>query len=329
MKKRNNNTFVKEKIIQKLKDEYVKNIAIVMHFSPDGDAIGSAVALALALQDMNKVVHIICKNYSYLFFPIVRDITIVKNPKMHYDLAIMVDCSSNDRATTDIEDLSKILIVIDHHIGCKPIGNLFLCEDKSSTTMIIYSLLKKMSVYITDKIATALYLGIFGDTSGFSNMNTSSESHFIASKLINMHADLEIIYSIYKSKTYLMMKLINDILSKSVLDNTYNIIYSVLLLDDIQKYEITCDVTENIVNELKNVEEANIAFLFIESKTDTKIKARSKNNIDISYIMNYFGGGGHKYASGARIDSVNIFYIIDVVLDYTKQYLIDKKLITL
>ena len=121
---------------------------------------------------------------------------------------ICIDCSNRRRTINYIDDLSKYLIVIDHHTDSKPIGNLYLCESRASTSIIIYDILNIMNINIDKKIATALYLGIAGDTSWFSNFNMSAEVHLIAGKLLQYGADLSIINGIYKTKPIGMLKLV-------------------------------------------------------------------------------------------------------------------------
>lgn len=314
---------VKQQIISKLTNKYINNIAITFHNAPDGDAIGSAVGLALALQNMGKTVIVFTNGFSDLFTPIMKHVNCRKRMRGTFDLTILLDCSNRRRTINYIDDLSKYLIVVDHHMDSKPIGNLYLCENKASTSIIIYDILKQMDVYIDKKIATALYLGIVGDTAWFSNFNMSAEVHLIAGKLLQYGADLNIINDIYKTKSIGMLKLIADIFSQIVICKEYKIAYAVLMLEDLNKYNLKYDVSEYLINEIKNIRDIDVAFLFIESKVDTRIKARSKNNIYVNKIMEYFDGGGHRYAAGAVVDSLNIYYIVDTVVSQTKSY-IDK-----
>ena len=312
---------VKQKIINALTDKQNKNIAITFHFSPDADAIGSAVALALALQTLDKQVDIITPSYSSIFNPILKNINIFKAVKKYYDLCILVDCSTRER-TINLDTISKLLIVIDHHYNSNElIGNYYYNIPWPANTMIIFDLLLNMNIIITPQIATALYLGIFGDTAGFTNSNTNSLALYYASLLLEKHANINLINRICKIKSLAMLKLINEAFTHIIHDSQYNIVYLVLMKEDLKKYNVTYDVVEYLMEELKNIAEADVAFLFIESTYNTKIKARSRGNIFVNEIMAHFEGNGFPHAAGAVIASTNIYQIVDNVILCTKNYI--------
>lgn len=316
---------IKEQIVEKLINRYTKNIAITFHVAPDGDAIGSAVALALALEKLDKKVSIITPGHSKMFAPLFKKLTVLKNTRHVYDMTILLDCSQRERTIDWIDELSKYMIVIDHHIDGEKFGNLYLYENKASTSMIIYDILKMMRVTITSEIATALYLGIFGDTSGFSNLNMVANVHHTAAALLGKGVDLKLVNQIYRMKSIDTLKLISKVFAHIVYDKEYRIVYGVLTIDDMKEFNVTYDVTEHLMNELKNVNNADVAFLFIESRNCTRIKARSLEPIHVNEIMKYFNGGGHHYAAGASISSVNIYGVIDSVIEKTKLYIKAKR----
>lgn len=311
---------IKQRIINYITNKYINNIAIVTHLSPDGDAIGSSVALALALESIHKKVDVIIPAQSTNFNILTKEVNIVHKPCKLYDLTILVDCSTLERTIYGLEEISKFLIVIDHHIDSAPLGNLYLCEDVAATAMIIYQLLLDMNIIITSEIATALYAGIVSDTSYFANNNVTPEVHIITADLLTKGANLKIINNIFLLKQFKVSKLINDLITNAVLNRDYHIVYTILLQEDLEKYNLSYDILGYIMTELKNIKEAEIAFLFIESKYDTKIKVRSRS-FEVNKIMQYFDGGGHKYAAGASINSVDVYRIADSVVSQTIAYI--------
>lgn len=312
---------IRKRIIEYITNKYINNVAIVTHTSPDGDAIGSSVALALALESINKKVDVIIPKQSFNFNILTRNVNIIRKPNKSYDLTILLDCSSVKRTIYQLEELSKFLIVIDHHIDNPPIGNLYLCKDVASTTMIIYQLLLEMHINISPMIATALYAGIIGDTSYFSNNNVTSEVYIIAADLLNKGANLEVINEMFLLRTLEVSKLVNDLINKAILNREYHIIYTIILREDLEKYNLSYNILNYVMHELKNIKEAEIAFLFIESDNSTKIKVRSRGHGIVNKIMQYFDGGGHKYAAGASINSVNIYSIVDTVISQAVAYI--------
>ena len=311
---------IKQKIIDLFTSKYIKNIAITFHFSPDGDAIGSAVALSLALESIGKHVDIITKAYSAIFTPILKNVNIVKTVKKKYDLCILVDCSSRER-TINLDAISKLLIVIDHHINCTPIGQYYYCKDKPAAVMIIFEFLMQMNINITPEIATALYLGLYTDTSGFTNSNMSVEVFHQAAILMTKGADLATINQICKTKTLSMFKVLSEVFTRIIYDNEYRIVYLVLMKEDLDKYNVSYDIVEYLMEELKHIKDTEVSFLFIESFNNTKVKARSNGNVLINKIMEKFGGNGFPKAAGTVIESTNIYYIVDNIISSTKQYI--------
>ena len=215
--------------------------------------------------------------------------------------------------------------MIDHHKNIDRIGNYYYCITRASTTIIIFDFLISMNIVITPEIATALYLGIFGDTSGFTNSNTDSYALYYASILLKKKADITIVNQICKMKSLSMIKLINESFTRVIYDNKYNIIYLVLMKDHLKKYNVTYNIVDYLMEELKNIQEANIAFLFIESLYNTKVKARSRGNIFVNEIMQYFGGNGFPHAAGAVIASTNIYQVVDNVILHTRHYIDEYK----
>lgn len=260
-----NSQKIRNKIINILTNKYIKNIVITFHAHPDGDAIGSAVAFALALQQLNKNIDILVSTYSTIYTPLLKNINMIRKPKRIYDICLLLDCSDERRVSVNINNIAKLLIVIDHHIFHYPIGNLYWIENYASTTIMIYKILKNINININKEIATALYLGIFSDTGGFTNANVNSYVLHQAAELISYGANLELINQICTIKTLSMLKLMGQLFNQIIYDSDYKIVYMVLLREDLKKYKLNYDITDHLINELKNIQEANIAYLFIES----------------------------------------------------------------
>ena len=125
----------------------VNNIAIVMHDNPDSDAIGSAIALENALKQMNKQVTIITQNKikkKYLDVFGKNRVNKINIPNDFFDILFVLDCSEECRINLDIRDYSNKIIVIDHHNGFEPYGDIYWCEDVIANSMLIYKLIKMM-----------------------------------------------------------------------------------------------------------------------------------------------------------------------------------------
>lgn len=311
----------KEKqIIKKLNGKYVKHVAITFHNSPDGDAIGSAVALTLALRKIGKDVDIVCDKMSHIYDALLKEykINIVHHVRKYYNLMILLDCSDRQRTVDCIDGIADYMIVIDHHAGCKPIGNIYYYLNEPATAVILYGLIDNFTNIDAD-IATALYLGIVSDTCNFTTDNVSANTHDIASKLIVYGADIKKANDIYNMKHLSLLRLVGKTFSHIVFDNDYKILYLVLMHDEIESVNATYDDASALIDILKNTVESDVTFLIMESGSNTKIKARSNGNVDVANILTYFDGGGHKNAAGACVNSPNVYGIAESIVEYTKK----------
>ena len=138
---------IRKLIVKKLSQKNVRTVAIAMHNSPDGDAIGSAVALEKSLLKLGKKVDIIMQNkISSSYAKIIGENRVNKLYTPHenkvYDVVILVDCADPDRTVDGICDMGRFLICIDHHYGCPAFGDLYLYERAASAGMIVYKIVK-------------------------------------------------------------------------------------------------------------------------------------------------------------------------------------------
>lgn len=306
---------IQKNIINTLKQDTIQNIAIAMHNSPDGDCLGAAVALEKCLQQIGKNVDIIIHNkISATYKNIIGKHRINKYivPNIKYDLTILLDCSDLNRTYENIKYLSDFLIVIDHHYGCVPIGDIYLYKPEASTGIIIYDIIKQLSG-IDNEIATALYLTIRSDTNGFKANNTDGKSHIIAGKLIEYGADLKLINEIYENKNISLLKLMGRTFLNIIIDKEYKIIYLIIKSDDVKKSNSTFEEASSLIDYLREVNDIEVAILFMEGIDGIRVKARSKT-FDVSNSMTDFGGGGHKQAAGALVWSKDIYSVAESVV---------------
>ena len=312
------------RIINKINDKNVRNIAIASHSGPDGDAIASAQALKLTLEKLGKKVDIIYHNsVPKGYAPIVGEnkvgkIIIPSNQKF-YDLVFLLDCSEYSRTISNIDKIGKCLIVIDHHYGMKPIGNIYLYEKACSTGAILYKIIRRL-VPITEEIATCLYLTIRSDTSSFKNNNTDVRSHEIAADLLSRGANIQLINEIYESKSMTLLKLLSRVLKSVKYDEQYKYIYIAITVEDVQESNSNYEEASMLIDYIRNIEDVDISFVFIEGYNNIRIKARSKRT-NVNEILLNFNGGGHTNAAGALVYSSDLYRVIDGVINYTEEHI--------
>ncbi|WP_067140634.1 DHH family phosphoesterase [Oceanivirga salmonicida] len=301
-------------IVDKIKDS--KNIVIAGHLMPDGDALGSAIALYYIIKkyDSNKNVKVCFNDTLPEYMKKVNpDIKIYKEVKSDIDLLISVDTANVERlaVTEDMIKRAKNKVVIDHHISNKKYFDINYVKEISSASEMVYEFIKKLNVDLDKDIAKYIYLGIINDTGCFRHPNVTYKTMYIASKLLETGIDSNKIYQYIFSKS----KNKAEILSKSVIEGNYDdklkFMYYNIDKSEIQKNNYTRDDMEGIAEYMLNIDEVEIA-VFMREEDDGSIKGsfRSKGNIDVNSIAANFNGGGHKNASGFKTNK-NVEYIIN------------------
>ncbi len=292
-------------VIERLKREE-KDILIFTHENPDGDGIGSMIALYLFLRKLGKNVTMAMKDdvpYVYNFLPCIEEIK--KLPINHkFSLAILVDASNRKRAGTEIYTYE--LIRIDHHIGGEFESIYDYVDDYSpSTTAVVTEILRNWDESLVDRdIATCLYTGLITDTGSFKYNNTTSKTFDIAKFLTEKGADpFYISKMIFERNKVNVLMLLQKTLSTLELYDEGQIAVLTVFRDFLKETNTTEEDTEGFVNFARSLENVKVAVIMIQ-KEDLKtwrVSLRGKGEIDVQEIAKYFGGGGHKDAAGCRI----------------------------
>lgn len=293
---------IENKIIKLILDS--NQIVLTSHENPDGDCIGSMLALYIALKKKGKHVRMILKDNvpaNLTFLPCIKNIEILKEVKETFDLLVLIDTGELERTgIIDIDKSYKKLINIDHHATSTGLGDLYYINPSAAASgEIIYQLIKLMGIDTDKEIGTCLYTALFTDTGGFRFSNTTSITHQIAGDLINMGIDFVSIASkVYDEMSLNKFRLLKDVMDTLELYDNNKIAFLTVTKDMFNKNGAKREDTENIINYAKNINSVEIAAIFIEENDKIKISLRSKNVMDVSKIAKYFGGGGHEKAAG-------------------------------
>lgn len=303
---------------------------LVSHENPDCDAIGSVLGLKYGLESMGK--NIYCYNRSGVpehlrFIPGSDQIkNHLDSSDLSFDAVFILDSADLSRAGDEIEQLTKEsqiknFVIIDHHkTNVIKFGNVFIDENASSTGILIYKLLKDLSVGITSDIAKCLYTTIVGDTGSFQYSNTNPEALSIASELVECGADPEeVSIELFESEPARKIRLLSLILDTLELHNGEKIASLYVTKSMYDKSGSGRGDTEGAVNFARVIKGVMIALLFKEesdgNKQLWKVSIRSKYNIDVSSVAQSFGGGGHQKAAG---------FVVHGTIDEAKRQVIDK-----
>lgn len=300
-------------------------IALFFHINPDGDAVGSALALYNALKPLGKEVVVFSEDKideSLRFLD--ENVINFSLTKEKFDLGIILDCNETSR----IGIMEKILpnceklINIDHHIVSSLASNFdyeIRIESASSTCEIVYKLLKEMNIEITSKVAKCLYTGLATDTGSFM-FSLSSDAHNIAGDLVAKIDNVEEInYVLFRKKRKTEINLLTEALKRLefFLDNKLSITY--LVQEDFEKFNADFSDTSSIVYLLSGLDVSISCVISEEKKGVFKVSLRS-HDTDVCSFARVFGGGGHKFASGCKIYGTKNT-VISKIIEKAKEYL--------
>ncbi|MFT8314711.1 MAG: bifunctional oligoribonuclease/PAP phosphatase NrnA [Clostridium sp.] len=305
-------------------------IFVTFHQSPDGDSLGSSLALLNGLRSINKDISIVSKEtipetFSFLNFSSEIDGS-VKNVPSNVDCLVALDCGNVARLNCDIDFNNKkfTVINIDHHLSNEHYGDLNYVDTKAASVgEIIYELLTKMNINIDTKIAECIYTSILTDTGSFRHSNTTYNTHLIAGNLINTGLDFSSVHrKIFDNKKFEIIKLQGMVIDSLYLDNTKSICVMKLTKNMFSKVGIEeCDSAEVISIGLR-IDSVEAAVLLKETEDGVKVSLRSKNYIDVRKVAEKFGGGGHIRAAGLKIIDSNIEEVEKVIVKELEKELI-------
>ncbi|PYI85141.1 MAG: bifunctional oligoribonuclease/PAP phosphatase NrnA [Verrucomicrobia bacterium] len=284
-------------------------ICVVGHIRPDGDCIGSQLALTLALKNEGKKVA--CWNDD----DVPRKLAfldpgqLIGKPRngQHFDCVIAIDSASLERlgkANRCIQD-RNLLINIDHHESNTRFADLnWVSAAQPSTGELIFRLMRAAKWPIAQPIADCLYTAISTDTGSFQYPTTRPNTYYIAGKLVERGADLaKICNEVYQSYPLSRVRLLQRVLNKLRLAQDNQIAYFWLKKADFVRTGAGQDDAEGLIDHIRAIEPVVVACVFEEVEPElTRVSLRSKSEkVNVNEIAQRFGGGGHPAAAGARI----------------------------
>ena len=299
-----------EKISKEHLDKFIKmvdeadTIAIASHVNPDGDNLGSSLALRRSLEIYGKDVEVIAIDQIDDYLKFLPELDQYKEAtRDKYDLFIIVDCSEFDRIghATEIARRSDKTIVMDHHVGGKINCDLNMIYDTSPATCeIVYEVIDRLNLPMDETIGTLLFTGLCTDTGRFMYSNVSEYTFRAAGSLITSGVDYEYIYrNLYHSQPVSVMQFHNEIISKAEFFDKKA--FGIASKAQVEKYGVQMGDAESIVNKLRDLKEVNVSMIVKEyDDGEYKVSMRSKT-ADVAAVARANGGGGHIKASGFSI----------------------------
>ena len=302
-----NTTF--EQIAKVLREH--QNFAVLSHVRPDGDALGSQLALALSLQKLGKDVRVWNEDgmlEKYSFLPRAELLTKPPATAKHFDVAIALDTAIQNRLGNTLTAVAsaRTWINIDHHLSNPGYGDLIIVDPSAPATgEIIFELIKSQGLPFDHDIAENLYAAISTDTGSFQYPKTSARTFEIAAELARAGSlDVgKISQQLYESYPRRRLELLRELLQTARFMEHDRIASFTLSLKTAADLRVLPEDNEGLIDHLRAIRSVIVA-VFFEELTDGKVRVsmRSKDEaVDVCAICQKFGGGGHALAAGARI----------------------------
>lgn len=279
------------------------NFLILPHIKADGDALGSAIALKLALENLGKKAQVFNQDeIPYNLSSFFKDEFSSQEPGSGFEALVSVDTADETRLP-DIYDRYRDLplLNIDHHGTNSLYGDINLVYGGlSSTGELMAEVLDELEVELDKEIAQALYIAIVTDTNRFLYTSSTANTLRLAARLQEAGADFEKIHrNIFGEKPLEVLKLSYLALEKSEFIGK-NIVFCRLTKEDFKRagfYE-----TDDVITLLRDIQGVDVAALVYDYQDKHKLSLRSKGHQNVDELASFFGGGGHKKAAGADIN---------------------------
>lgn len=295
-----------------------ERVSIISHKRPDGDTIGSAIALYHTLKNEGKKVELCCIDKD--FPPQYRFLNGFERFKKSIDysdsLIVTLDCADISRAGFDISH--KDIVNIDHHKSNSGFGTLNVVSVDAATAVVLYKLIKS-DFALTKEIATALYTALLSDSQNFTTTLVSAQSFRVALDLIEFGADpVQIAIKVNKYKSLSSLRLLARAIDSLQLHFDAKVGFMFLSKESLRAAGAKYSDIEGIIEYALSLATVEVAAIFVEFGDTIKVSLRSKE-LDISTIALFFGGGGHKNAAGFERKDAKIEAISSATLTKIKE----------
>lgn len=285
-----------------------KRFLVASHMDPDGDAIGSSLAMAGHLSEPGRDVtvynrHGVPQNLRFL----KQSDKVTSKLGKGYDVTFILDCSEPTRISDDVErNLPKLgrIINIDHHKTSKGLGEVnIIDQDASSTAELIFRVFKEANASVDRDIATALYTALLTDTGSFRYSNSSPKAFQMAAELVKLGAKpWDVAQNYYENIPVAKLKLTSKVLSTLEIYEKDGFASLTMTGQMVSSSQAKPEFSDGLINYPRSIEGIEVAIMFKElSPEEYKIGLRSKGAVDVSEIAQTFGGGGHRNAAGCTV----------------------------
>ena len=284
-----------------------QHFVITSHARPDGDAIGSQLAMAFALRALGKTVRVLDKDPAppqFQTFPGIQEIEVVSEVRRKGDVAIVMECG--DLSRTGLKGLEDCFIInIDHHPGNAMYGAInWFDEGAAACGEMVFDVIEALGVRLTKEMATHVYIAIMTDTGGFHFGHVTPHTFEICRRCTEAGAQPEAIArAVYDSCSLGRLRLMGAVLHHLELEANGRLALANMSLTMLAECGATHEDADGLINVPLTVKDIDAVAFFKEISPESyRISMRSKGSVDVNVVARTFGGGGHKNAAGCSMN---------------------------
>jgi phosphoesterase RecJ-like protein len=306
-----------DQILQRIKT--ARRILVASHKDPDGDALGSLLAMGLACIRLGKQATLYNESpipAVYQFLPCVGLIRHRMEPPETYDAAVILDCGDLSRVGERWPDVGRVPVIIniDHHISNTGFGQLRLIDGQAcATAEIVFRLIRALDVPLDREIATCIYTGILTDTGSFRFANTNSAAFAISREMTELGVDpYEVARHVFGSYSLGRIKLLNLALNSIEISPNGRLSLMTVTHRMLEETHTQQEDVDGLINYARRIEAVRVAALIqeqtngsaaLDGRSRFHVSLRSDGTVNVADLAGAFGGGGHHSAAGFQIES--------------------------
>ena len=289
-------------------------VSLICHVGPDGDALGSMLALGLALRDRGCVVRASWGSQpfevpaAYSALPGLDLLVPAEQIPAAPGLLVTLDTGSKDRlgSLADRVEAASDVLVVDHHVTNTRFGTVNLVDETAAATaVVVVDLLDRMGLELTAQIAAPVYTGLVTDTGSFKYAATTPQVHELAARLLATGIRHDVISrNIWDTAPFAYVQLLGAVCGRAVLESAevggLGLTWTTVTGEDLNRSGLGLADVEGVIDVLRTAKEAEVAAVLKSDPADglIKVSTRSKGAVDVGSVCLELGGGGHRFAAG-------------------------------
>jgi phosphoesterase RecJ-like protein len=282
-------------------------VALACHVAPDGDALGSMLALHHVLQaaGRNSVAAFAGSQVTGPHYRELPGLDVLSDPADYPpapEVMVTLDCGSIGRLGDLAENAkaAKELVVIDHHVSNTRFGSVHLVDPTAAASAVVVArLIDALGLPLTRDAAVCLYAGLVCDTGRFQYESTGTEAFDLARRLLEFDVPVARLNRIlFEEHRLAYLRLVGAVLTRAEMVSDKSFIWAAISDADLEEYDVTLEETEGLIDFLRQAKEAEVSCVLKAEEGHVRVSLRSLGHVDVSAVAARFGGGGHRFAAG-------------------------------